>query len=124
MIRLADNFSDYRSMMLRCLNDQNSTIRAEALAAYETFLTKKDIPLLLQFQDDKFMSETSMGGPLIYPIRNQALVIIEKLCGHLFLKHEKVQVLEGGGNVSWYDWKPFLDWWSVYKPMNWRFWKW
>ena len=79
MIRLRENFPGYRSMMLRCLKDPDPDVSTNALAAYETFLTEKDIPLLLEFQRDDYMSETSMNSPLIYAIRNQALAIIEQL---------------------------------------------
>jgi hypothetical protein len=111
-VRLGENFRDYRTMMLARLADSVPMVRSLALGAYRTFLTRKDIPLLLRFQHDEYMSETSMGSPLIYPIRNQALAVIEALCGKTFTKHEEVRILEDNHTVYWWDWHPFLAWWS------------
>ena len=122
LIRLRENFPGYRSMMLRCLKDPDPDVRTNALAAYETFLTEKDIPLLLEFEQDDYMSETSMNSPLIYAIRNQALAIIERLCGQKFPKHENVKAIEDGHTVYWWDWRPFLDWWEKQRR-KWRFWR-
>ena len=112
LIRLRDNFRDYRSLMLECLRDPSPDVRADALAAYATFLAAKDIPILMQFQQDDYMSETSMNSPLVYVIRNQALEIIERLCGQELPRHENVKALEDGHTVHWWDWQPFLDWWA------------
>lgn len=112
LIRLRENFRDYRSLMFKCLKDRIPMVRSKALGAYRTFLTEDDIPLLMEFQNDEFMSETSMGSPLVYPIRNQALSVIETLCGKQFSKSEKVKALEDGLTVYWWDWTPFLQWWE------------
>jgi len=61
------------------------------LKEYRTFLTREDIPVLLTFQNDDYMTETEIGSPLIYAIRNDALVAIETLCGKPFTKTEKVK---------------------------------
>jgi len=121
LIRLRENFPNYRSMMLECLKDSASGVRAETLAAYPTFLTAKDIPALMEFQHDDYMSETSMNSPLVYLIRNQALEIIERLCGQKFPKHENVKLLEDGHTVYWWDWKPILDWCNK-RQSKWHFW--
>jgi len=119
-IRLGESFRDYRAMMLERLADSVPMVRSLALGAYRTFLTRRGIPLLLRFQLDDFMSETSMGSPLIYPVRNQALAVIEALCGKTFTKHEVVRVLEDGYTVYWWDWQPFLDWWEK-RQRKWPF---
>lgn len=121
LIRLRENFPNYRSLMIKCLQDVDPEVRIDALAAYSTFLTDKDIPILLEFQRDDYMSETSMNSPLVYLIRNQALEIIEQLCGQKFPKHENVKLLEIGQSVYWWDWKPFLDWWDS-RQSKWRLW--
>jgi hypothetical protein len=112
LIRLRENFPNYRAVMLECLKDTDPEVRIDALAAYSTFLTNKDIQALLDFQRDDYMSETSMNSPLVFLIRNQALEIIERLCGQKLPKHENVKMLEDGHTVYWWDWKPFLDWWK------------
>jgi hypothetical protein len=116
LIPLRDNFLDYRSIMLKCLTDSNSEIRSRALGEFRTFLTRDDIPTLLPFQNDDYMSEASMGSPLIYPIRNQALAVIEELSQQTFSKHENVTALADGLTVYWWDWKSFLEWWQRGRP--------
>jgi len=108
--------------MLEMLNDPEPTVRWEVLKAYQMFMKREDIPLLLDFQKDDYMSETEMGSPLIYPIRNQALTVIEALCQRQFAKTEKVEMSEAGLMVYWWDWQPFLDWWNK-RRSKWRFWK-
>jgi len=107
--------------MLNCLKDTSADVRTHALAAYQTFLKHEDIPLLLDFQNDDYMSETEMGSPLVYTIRNQALAVIEALCHKQFTKTEKVKMVEGDQMAYWWDWKPFFDWWI--KRSKWRLWK-
>jgi len=67
------------------------------------------------------MTETEMGSPLVYAIRNDALAAIESLCGKSFRKSEKVEPGEAGRMVYWWDWQPFLDWWGK-RQSKWRFW--
>lgn len=124
LIRLRENFDNYRSLMLHSLQDSNPSIRGEALQHFQTFLTSKDVPVLLKFKDDEYMSETSMGSPLIYPIRNQALAVIEALLGRKFSKNENVKVIDDAHTVYWWDWKSFLDWWEgQQKRKAWKIWK-
>src|SRR6266404_9979504 len=111
LIRLRENFPDYRSMMLQRLRDPDPEVRINTLSACRSFLSRSDMPVLLEFQHDNYMSETSMNSPLIYAIRNQALAVIEQLIGRTFPKHENVDSLQNGHTVYWWDWKPFLDWW-------------
>jgi hypothetical protein len=121
-IRLRDNFKDYRQLMLKMLKDTEPTVRWEALKEYRTYLTQEDIPALLDLQNDRYMTETEMGSPLVYAIRNDALTIIETLCGKPFRKSEKVEPGDGGRMVYWWDWEPFLDWWEK-RQSKWRFWE-
>lgn len=122
LITLRESYTDYRATMLECLSDTNSEVRMHALAAFQTFLNREDIPLLLDFQNDDYMSETEMNSPLVYPIRNQALAVIGALCQKRFPKAEKVKMVEDGQMVYWWDWKPFLDWWRK-RQSKWRFWE-
>lgn len=121
-VRLRTNYKGYRETMLKMLQDPETAVRWEVLKAYRTFLTPKDIPLLLSFQNDEYMTETEMGSPLVYAIRNDALAAIEDLCGRKFKKTEKVKPVEGTLMVYWWDWQPFLDWWGK-RQSKWRFWK-
>lgn len=120
-VRLRNNYNDYREVMLKVLRDTDAEVRWNALKEYRTFLTREDIPTLLAFQNDRYMTETEMGSPLVYAIRNDALAVIEKLCGKPFTKTEKVEPGEAGRMVYWWDWQPFLDWWGK-RQSKWRFW--
>jgi hypothetical protein len=120
-IRLRGNYANYRELMLKMLKDPEPVVRWDALKAYQTFLKREDISALLDFQNDDYMSETEMGSPLVYPLRNLALAIIEELCQKQFTKTEKVKPVEGSLMVYWWDWQPFLDWWGK-RQSKWRFW--
>lgn len=121
-VRLRTNNNSYREVMLEMLGDSEATVRWHALREYRTFLTEEDIPVLLNFQNDDYMTETEMGSPLVYAIRNDALAAIETLCGKTFTKSEKVEPGEAGRMVYWWDWQPFLDWWNK-RQSKWKFWE-
>jgi len=121
-VRFRKTYENYREVMLGMLNDPEPTIRWEVLRHHKTFLQKEDIPALLRFQNDEYMSETEMNSPLIYAIRNHALTIIEDLCGKQFRKSEKVEPGPNGLLVYWWDWAPFLEWWEA-QNRGWKFWK-
>jgi hypothetical protein len=121
-IRLRDNYKNYRELMLNMIKDPDASVRGLALRQNRTFLTKEDIPVLLEFQNDDYMTETEMGSPLIYALRNEALAAIEDLCGRQFRKSEKVKTVEGSLMVYWWDWQPVLEWWDKYKRKRF-FWK-
>jgi hypothetical protein len=111
-VRLRNNYKNYRESMVEVLQDPEAVVRWRALKEYRTFVSQEDISVLLHFQNDKYMSETEMGSPLVYAIRNDALAAIETLCGKPFRKSEKVGPGEAGRMVYWWDWQPFLDWWG------------
>ena len=111
-VRLRDNYPDFRNMMLKRLGDESPSVRWDALKAHRAFIRRENIKNLLAFQNDPYMSETEMGSPLVYPLRNLALSIIEELCLKQFAKSERVEQGEGGRLVYWWDWQPFLDWWK------------
>jgi hypothetical protein len=123
LVRLRSNFVDYRAMMLQCLKDANPVVRGRALNEYQTFLSAEDIPILLELRNDNYMSETSMYSPLIYPLRNKALSIIEHLSGKVFAKDENVKALDDGHTVYWWDWAACLEWWEHRKGKSRNFWK-
>lgn len=111
-VPLRKNYKNYEKLMIGLLRDPNPVVRGRALRESKTFLTRKDVPMLLHFQNDKYMTETKMGSPLLYAIRNDALAAIETLCGKQFTKGEKVEPCETDDMVYWWDWQPFLDWWN------------
>jgi hypothetical protein len=119
-MRLRDNYKIYKEVMVGMLRDVNPVVRWRALREYKTFLTREDIPVLLDFQSDRYMTESSMGSPMIYAIRNDALEAIEDLCGKRFSKSEKVEPSEAEQLVYWWDWQPFLDWWNG-QQRGWHF---
>jgi hypothetical protein len=111
-IRLRDSYKNYREIMLKMLEDTEPTVRRRVLGMYQTFLTRHDVSTLLNFQNDRYMTETELGSPLVYAIRNDAMAALEALCGKQFRKSEKVEPGEAGRMVYWWDWQPFLDWWG------------
>lgn len=121
-VRFRNNYSNYSKIMLEMLSDPDSGVRWDVLRNYKTFLTKEDIPALLTFQNDNYMSETEMNSPLIYAIRNDALKAIEDLCGKQFRKSERVEPGPDGLLVYWWDWALFLEWWEG-QNRGWRLWK-
>jgi len=121
-IRLRNSYGNYREVMLEMLQDPDEQVRWHALRQYRSFLTQDDIPALLAFQNDRYMTETEMGSPLVYAIQNDALAAIEDLCGKRFNKTEKVEPVEGSLMVYWWDWQPFLGWWKKQQGKG-RFWR-
>jgi hypothetical protein len=117
-ILLNKNYSDYRDVMLRFLKSDDLGFRKAALGSYETFSQSQEIIPLLDFQNDPYVSELSMCGPLQYELRDIALYKISKILGKNFLINKlEVPDPEWGINayVSWYDWAPFLSWWETHK---------
>jgi hypothetical protein len=119
-VPLRKNYKNYKKLMIGLLQDPSPVVRGRAVREYKTFLAGEDIPMLLHFKNDKYMTETEMGGPLLYAIRNDALAAIEALCGRQFTKSEKVEPSEADKMVYWWDWQPFLDSWNE-KQNKWRF---
>jgi hypothetical protein len=68
------------------------------------------------FQNDDYMTEIGMGGPLMHAIRDDALMAIEVLCTKPFRRSKISKEVERGLTVSWWDWQPFLDWWERQQP--------
>ena len=110
-----------RKWLIQFLCDDSPFVRSEALGRCETFLEKDEVEPLLSFQNDVYLVEVSMHGPVHYVLRNSALGKIELLLGRQFPKHEMTKVIEGEV-VFWWDWNPFLNWWSK-KKRKWHFWK-
>lgn len=122
-VALRNEFADYRERMLDCLKDPSPEVRFQALTVFQTFLSRKDISSLLHFQHDNYLAETEMGSPLVYALRNQALAVIESLCGKEFRKTEKVVMLVSEERIAYcWDWQPFLNWWKK-EGSKWRFWR-
>jgi hypothetical protein len=115
------HFPEYRKWMLGFLSDESVSVRSAALARCNSFLKRGEIDPLLPFQNDPYMGEISMYGPIHFMLRNAALKNIEALVGKQFPKHELTE-LHKGEVVFWWDWQPFLDWWGR-RQRGWRFWK-
>jgi hypothetical protein len=101
---------NYRSLMLKGLASSNSMVRKEALLAYETYRQPKETAPLERFENDTYVTELSMNGPLIYELRNLALESIEHVIGKNFKKTEKTEITAAGEAVFWWDWAPYLTW--------------
>ena len=85
-----------------------------ALINYETYCGKNEIEPLLHFQNDEYVADLAMRGPLEYQFRNIALEKICEVTGKNFMTNQLKERHPDWGNdyVSWYDWKPFLDWYG------------
>jgi hypothetical protein len=84
LIKLRSRLPKYRDWMLQCLRDSYPTVRMAALLNSQTFLKAKEIDPLLTFKEDDYLTETSMGSPLVYLLRNEALDRIEQSIGRTF----------------------------------------
>jgi hypothetical protein len=110
----------YREWLIQFLCDEAPAVRSEALGRCETFLKNGEVEPLLPFEKDGYLAEVSMDGPVHYVLRNAALNKIELLLGRQFPKHELTEAIDGEV-VFWWDWKPFLGWWTKQKR-KWHFW--
>lgn len=111
---LKDNYPNYREIMLDFLCSSDLSQKRCALTNYETYCMPKEVEPLLRFQNDSYVAELSMCGPLEYQFRNFALEKISKVIGKNFMlnKIKERHPDWGGDYVNWYDWEPFLDWHS------------
>jgi hypothetical protein len=103
-------YDGYAAVMRAFLRDPDSEIRRRALSAASTFLSPKQLDVLLPFENDPSVAETGgMGGPPRYWMRDYALEIAEKIAGHKFglgdLRDDR-----GAGTISWRSWGPFIRW--------------
>lgn len=108
---LSSNFPDYRKIMMGFLAAEDLGLRQKALYHYETFCRAGEIEPLLRFEQDDYAGELGMLGDYFYELRDMALNKIEKQLGRSFPKRRLSQPYDGR-TVSWYDWKPFLEWWK------------
>jgi hypothetical protein len=122
VVKLRGQLPEYRDWMLQCLRDSYSSVRNHALLNSQTFLKPKEIEPLLAFEKDDYLTETSMGSPLVYLLRNEALDRIEKSLGKTFQRQQLSEVVKGGETAYWRDWKPFLDWRNNHWG-RWCFWR-
>ena len=111
---LKDNYPDYRETMIEFLRSDDLTQKKCALNNYETFYKPEEIEPLLIFENDQYVAELSMCGPLEYQLRNLALDKISKVLNKNFMINEIKEKHFDWGNVyvSWYDWSPFLEWYQ------------
>lgn len=82
---LKDNYQDYRRTMLGFLKSSDLTQKKCALANYETFCNPGEIDPLLEFQNNPYVAEFSMCGPLKYQLRDLALEKIGKALNKNFI---------------------------------------
>lgn len=111
-IHLRQQVPAYRERMLEFVKDLAPSVRNAALCASQTFLSTGEVLPLISFQNDHYVSETGgMGGPWRYVLRDEALCRIEAALGRSFRKHE-LSESQNGQVIFWWDWAPFLEWWS------------
>jgi hypothetical protein len=101
---------NYRNLMLQGLSDSDPMVRMEALLGFETYCKRKDTIVLENFENDSYVSETSMNGPLVYQLRNLALETIERVIRKAFEKVERTEVISNRDIAFWWDWAPYHKW--------------
>jgi hypothetical protein len=110
LARFSSEVPDYRAMMLNGLENPDPMVRKEALLAYGSYCRAKEVAPLEAFENDSYVTETNMGGPLVYEIRNLALETIERVIGRTFQKSEKSEARASGEVAFWWDWTPYHAW--------------
>jgi hypothetical protein len=121
LICLRKAVPQYREWMLRALGDPYHGVRLLALVNCTTFLRTNEIEPLLKLKDDDWAVEISMGGPLVYSLRNEALEQLERMLGKAFWAPSLSETIEEDKIVSWRDWTLFLRWWNAPWRRWWRF---
>jgi hypothetical protein len=101
---------DFRPLMMNGLLSTDPMVRKEALLAYELYCHPKEVVPLEGFERDDYLTETAMGGPLIYELRNLALETIEHVIRKQFRKTEKTEAQPTGEVAFWWDWAPYHSW--------------
>jgi HEAT repeat protein len=120
LVTFRSNYSDYVTIMRELLTSPEASTREEALAAASTFLSQRDLHLLLPFQHDTLASETGgMGGPLRYAGRDHALEVAERIAGKSFANGDCFERRDGA-KVSWRSWSRFVQWLETRGRGFWR----
>jgi hypothetical protein len=111
-------YDDYANLMLGQLASEDASCRRIAVGAAPTYLTARDLTLLVPFHNDPEYGETGgMGGPLRYTIRDLALEVAEQIAGRSFPAGECSERVNET-TVSWRSWASFLRW--INRPKLWR----
>lgn len=100
--RFHKHVPEYRTIMLRALHYEDPMARRQALVFYSTYCRAQETEPLEPFERDNYMAETSMGGPLVYELRNLALETIEKVLDTRFKTAEETEALSSGEVVYWW----------------------
>ncbi len=108
--RFRASVPDFRSLMMEGLSSSDPMVRKEAVLAYELYCLPKEVAPLERFEHDDYVTETAMGGPLLYELRNLALETIERVIGKNFRKAEKTEARSTGEVAFWWDWSPYHAW--------------
>ena len=114
LFELRNAVPNFAQQMVESLTDTDAEVREFALRNAHLFINRKDIHRLLPFRTDPYAAETELGGPLIYVLRNLALEQIENILRKRFPKSE-LSELDNHEVRFWWDWEPFLAWWSKQK---------
>ena len=110
-----DHRTEHKSICLGLLHHKNAEIRTTALSYAGWFLHSQDYPLLFEFRRDSDISETSMGGPLRYVLRDHAQKVVRQLTN--CPKRYDGDCFEDTphGRVSYRSWASFLNWYESNK---------
>jgi hypothetical protein len=112
-------YEDYSVVMRGLLGSSDAQLRRAALIAAPSFLSSKELEILLPFRDDPEFGETGgMGGPLRYDLRDLALEIAERIAGRKFDNGDCLERRENT-EIFWRSWSAFTQWLEGKK--RWRF---
>jgi len=108
--RFKSQIMNYRAIMLNALLDDDPMARRQALVLYTSYCRPRETEPLETFENDNYITEISMGGPLVYDLRNLAFEIIEVVIGRQFQRTKETKSLENGKVVYWWGWSPYFQW--------------
>lgn len=100
---------DYKSICLQILDHPEAWIRKVALIYAGKFLLSGDLSILFKFQQDPYVSEIAMGGPLRFILRDQGLEVLKQLTKSPVLEDDCFENTSEG-RVFHRSWTPFLKW--------------
>ena len=105
-----ESYVDYAVVMRDFLRSPDSEVRRAALRVAPSFLTSKELDILLPLRDDPEFGETGgMGGPLRYDLRDFALEIAEHIAGRQFDSGDCLERRDST-QISWRSWSAFTQW--------------
>jgi hypothetical protein len=109
-VAFRDCYDGYEAVMRALLRSPDSEARCAALRAAPTFVSPRELDVLLPLRNDPLFGETEgMGGPRRYLLRDYALKVAEHIAGRKFDNGDNLEQREGL-TLSWRSWAAFVRW--------------